>query len=331
MFTCQGDFGNHAAEGVSRASRYFRTFISIEFPLKRGVIPAKTKYGVSPGKISEGHEEGRCLTKRGTLFERSVCQIDAKRDNTLMANYIKMLSEHPRLKGLLSFAATVIVVLSAGWHLLSDGAGDLNVGPQLETVAQGETQRESASDTVFDDGVSTLPDGTTSEDPPSLSSGPRDATQTSGGSVKSSSTRGPPEADDDDESDGLQYGILREIQPDRFMSPQGLQYVPGSAEGHRLEHLRRHTADQPSRPGKHGVFDGGMEGALKTIDRAYELAKKKQRTTKQVDGKRTIYTVDLGKRVGFVGGREGNRRRKPMARRVKLVLEGNRVITAFPL
>jgi hypothetical protein len=74
-----------------------------------------------------------------------------------------------------------------------------------------------------------------------------------------------------------------------------------------------------------------MEGALKSIEKAYEKAKAGQRTTKQVDGNRTIYTVDMGKRVGFVGGREGNQKRTPMARRIRMVLEGNRVITAFPL
>lgn len=129
----------------------------------------------------------------------------------------------------------------------------------------------------------------------------------------------------------LQYGLLREVGPDRYLSPAGLLYTPGSAEGHRLEHLRRHTQDQPGRPGKHGVFEGGMEGALKAIDLAYENAKNNKRTTQRSDGGRTIYTVDLGHRVGYVGGREGNQKNKPMARRVRLVLDGNRVITAFPL
>ena len=73
------------------------------------------------------------------------------------------------------------------------------------------------------------------------------------------------------QADELRFGLLREIRDGEFLSPQGLQYVSGSAEGHRLEHLRRHTVDAPSRPGKHGVFDGGMEGALATIDQAYEV------------------------------------------------------------
>ena len=79
------------------------------------------------------------------------------------------------------------------------------------------------------------------------------------------------------------------------------------------------------------LFEGGMEGAVKSIDLAFEQAQRGTRTTKRTDDGRTIYTVDLGKRVGFIGGREGNARRRPMARRVRLVMEGNRLITAFPL
>jgi hypothetical protein len=129
----------------------------------------------------------------------------------------------------------------------------------------------------------------------------------------------------------LRYGLLRKVSASDYLSPAGLVYGSGSAQGHRLEHLRRHTVDDPGRSGPHGVFDGGMEGALRTIDLAYERAETGQRTTVKTDDNRTIYTVDLGKRVGYVGGREGQRRRHPMARRVRLVLEGNRVVTAFPL
>lgn len=133
------------------------------------------------------------------------------------------------------------------------------------------------------------------------------------------------------ETGDLLHGILREVSSKRYISPQGLLYTPGSAEGHRLNHLERHTKDAPSRPGSHGVFDGEMAGALLTIDRAYDRAKKNQKTTKKVDDGRTIYTVDMGGRVGFVGGRDGKRKRNPMARRVRIVLDGNRVITAYPM
>ncbi len=133
------------------------------------------------------------------------------------------------------------------------------------------------------------------------------------------------------ESGELLYGILREVSRDRYLSPAGLMYTPGSAEGHRLEHLRRHTEDDVGRPGSHGVFDGDMAGALATIDRAYERALKKQKTTVTEEDGRKIYTVDMGGRIGFIGGQTGKQKRNPIARRVRMVIEGNRVITAYPM
>ncbi|QDS90849.1 hypothetical protein EC9_50670 [Rosistilla ulvae] len=151
--------------------------------------------------------------------------------------------------------------------------------------------------------------------------------------AKLSPTKSAPEKTSTAKSDpSLKYGILKSIGRDTYMSPAGLRYTPGSQEGHRLKHLERHTADQPSRPGKHGVFDGGMEKTLLVLDQAYEKGSKGGHgTTKTQDDGRTIYTVDMGKRVGYIGGRDGNRMRKPMARRVRIVLDGDRVITAYPL
>ena len=176
-----------------------------------------------------------------------------------------------------------------------------------------------------------------------IGSSQRSPTIASANPSSSDQARGPPsnESHRNQPSDGNRqglnqtetpvHGLLQEISNDQYLSPAGLIYGPGSAEGHRLDHLARHVKDQPRRPGKHGVFDGGMQGALKTIDDAYQRAQKNQRTTKTVDRNRTIYTVDLGKRIGFMGGQEGDRRRNPMARRVRLVLEGKRVITAYPM
>ena len=129
----------------------------------------------------------------------------------------------------------------------------------------------------------------------------------------------------------LIYGILSDQGNDRFMSPAGLMYGPGSQEGHRLKHLERHTVDDPGRPGSHGVFDGGMPGALAMIDKAYRKAKTGVQTSKQEEDGRIVFTVDMGSRVGYVGGIDGRRRKNPMARRVRLVLERNRVITAYPM
>ncbi len=183
------------------------------------------------------------------------------------------------------------------------------------------------------------------EDDPRQKVGTFQSSQTSASEKHSSDrhSRGPPGSQHDQphrsddgrrhqgQTETLVHGLLQEISKDQYLSPAGLIYGPGSAEGHRLDHLARHIKDQPNRPGKHGVFDGGMQGALKTIDDAFKRAKKDQRTTKTIDRNRTIYTIDLGKRIGFIGGQDGGRRRNPMARRVRLVLEDKRVITAYPM
>lgn len=197
-------------------------------------------------------------------------------------------------------------------------------------AASSETKLSPAKPAPEQSGATKAGATTTASKPGPLASRMSPSKSASSTSGKSAETK--PAAASTPEADAsLKYGLLQEISRDRFMSPEGLLYTPGSAEGHRLEHLKRHTVDQPTRPGKHGVFDGGMEGALRSIEKAYQKAKAGQRTSKEVDGNRTVYTVDMGKRIGFIGGRDGNQKRKPMARRLRMVLEGNRVITAFPL
>jgi hypothetical protein len=132
----------------------------------------------------------------------------------------------------------------------------------------------------------------------------------------------------------LRFGVLREVGRDEYLSPAGLRYTRGSAEGHRLKHLERHVADQPTRPGRHGVFLGGMTSALQVIDEAYLKAQQGGKgVTKDVDREypgRVIYTVDLRRKIGYIGGAEGNRMNKPTAFKVQLVLDGDRVITSYP-
>jgi hypothetical protein len=127
------------------------------------------------------------------------------------------------------------------------------------------------------------------------------------------------------------YGILRETAADDYLSPAGLRYTRGSAEGHRLKHIERHLVDDPGRPGKHGVFDGDMPQVIRWIDEAYGLAKRGARgTRKSEEDGRIVYEASFSKPIGYVGGRDGRRDNNPDARRLRLVVEGNKVITAFP-
>jgi len=189
-------------------------------------------------------------------------------------------------------------------------------GPLAKVPAEREAQNRSAPATADSSKLNHSPSG---ED-----TSPTGVNQRDSGRTK-------PQPADAGAANELLYGLLVDQGGERYVSPAGLLYTRGSQEGHRLRHLERHVVDDPDRPGSHGVFDGGMAGALRTVDRAYTKAKTGvQTSTLQEDG-RTIHTVDLATRVGYVGGSEGRRRKNPMARRVRLVLERNRVITAYPM
>ena len=140
----------------------------------------------------------------------------------------------------------------------------------------------------------------------------------------------PPPGDEEKEKSS-NLGKLKEIEDNVFESTAGLLYVPGGAEGHRLKHVMQHAKDNPSKE-VHGVFDGDRDEILAVIDEAFMMAKKggsDVRSEKQ-NGRR-VYTVNLRRRVGQVGGAQGERQGHPDCRFVRIVLENeNEVISAYP-
>jgi len=129
----------------------------------------------------------------------------------------------------------------------------------------------------------------------------------------------------------LLYGLLKETRPGEFVSPAGLRYTRGSQEGHRLDHLARHLEDQPDRPGRHGVFQGDMQQVLRWLDEAQGRANRGMSgTSKRQEDGRTIVEVTFASAIGFVGGRDGQRQGHPTTKRLRMVLDSDRVITAFP-
>ena len=124
---------------------------------------------------------------------------------------------------------------------------------------------------------------------------------------------------------------LRDVGNKVLVSPAGLRYGPGSREGHRTLHVLKHAKDAPDRP-IHGVFEGDRDTIFATIDEAYLLSKRRDRAVKVEDsGSRKVYTVNLRRRIGFIGGRAGKRDNHPAAKGLRLVLEDKDVITAFPI
>jgi len=117
-----------------------------------------------------------------------------------------------------------------------------------------------------------------------------------------------------------------------YESPGGLVYTRGSEHGHRLRHVLAHTLDEPNQPGQHGVFDDDDPAAVVAlIDKAYAQALAGKRTRTEREGDRTVYSVGLGRRIGYVGGESGARQGHPAATGMRIVVEGDRLITAFPV
>ena len=127
-------------------------------------------------------------------------------------------------------------------------------------------------------------------------------------------------------------GKLTLVEGKTYRSTAGLVYTPGSAEGHRLKHVAAHFKDNPSKP-VHGVFSGTERENFAAIDEAYLIALTEPKRAKiRRERDRTTYEVDLKRKIGYVGGRKGQRSSRPLiCTGVKLVLEGDRVITAFPM
>lgn len=127
-------------------------------------------------------------------------------------------------------------------------------------------------------------------------------------------------------------GVLTSEGRGVYRSPAGLRYTRGSRHGHRLAHVMAHTRDDPDRPGQHGVFDETDPAAVVLLlDDAYEQALTGNDVRTRQEEERTVYTVDLGRRVGYIGGQSGARRGRPAARSVQLVVQGDRLITAYPI
>ena len=121
---------------------------------------------------------------------------------------------------------------------------------------------------------------------------------------------------------------------DTWTSPAGLVYKGRDPKGlTRLEHIMRHARDIPNREGSHGVFDGKGDATaiFSLIDEGWLLAQKKG-IRPRVESGRVAYTIPMGRRIGYLGGENGQRKNHPALKTLFIVMNrGTReVITAFP-
>lgn len=125
---------------------------------------------------------------------------------------------------------------------------------------------------------------------------------------------------------------LKRLGDDHWLSPARLHYKGRDPAGlTRLQHVLRHSEDDPDRDGPHGVFDGGRDGALATIDEAWTITRKRG-TRPRTDGGRSAYLVRMPRNVGYLGGSVGRQRQNPKLQSVLLVVEEgtSNLVTAYP-
>jgi RHS repeat-associated protein len=128
-------------------------------------------------------------------------------------------------------------------------------------------------------------------------------------------------------------GQLRSVGQNIWESTAGLRYGPDPTLGNRVQHVLKHTVDDIGRA-KHGVFTTGRSETLSLIDEAWQSVQ--QNSSKLINiipqGNRTVYEIDMGRQIGYLGGREGAALGNPATNVLRLVVQGsNEVITAFPV
>ena len=97
----------------------------------------------------------------------------------------------------------------------------------------------------------------------------------------------------------------------------------------------QHTKDDLDKP-VHGVFEAQSNQpeqatVVALIDEAYQRAQTGGRgVSKSQQQGRTEWTIDMNRRIGYMGGQRGKRENQPACYKLRLVLEGKDVITAYP-
>lgn len=198
--------------------------------------------------------------------------------------------------------------------------GDLVLKPKAPSTTRANARENSSANarTNRDRTIAATNAGTTST--ASSSKDGKSGSSSQATDTRSTDTETPP------------LGKLTEVSPKVFETTAGLRYGPGSVDKHRLLHLMQHAKDRPDKP-VHGVFEGDEYQVRALVDEAYLIADLRgpPQAKKSVEGNRTIWKVDMKKRVGYLGGEVGQRKNNPPLTGIQLVLEGQNVITAYPI
>jgi hypothetical protein len=206
--------------------------------------------------------------------------------------------------------------------------------PPRSSAAADSTSTPPTSPNIAKTTPATRPAATATstpgESPRSSTPPPRDPPPLKPKPTPNTSAKPPPNTQRNAPAAETKLGQLTDLGRGRMRSTAGLIYVQERSE-HRVDHVLRHGKDDPSRP-VHGVFNGDREVILAVIDEAWQFAQQGKPPKVQVEeeGNRSVYIIDLGRKIGFMGGQAGKRRNFPPCKHLQLVVEGDEVITAYP-
>ena len=132
-------------------------------------------------------------------------------------------------------------------------------------------------------------------------------------------------------------GPLRRTAPDTFESSNtGLVYGPHRRDGNAVNHVLRHTIDNPTRPVAHGVFSGDRN-VFEVIDDGFVRSSAPTGVAREVpyqtpQGQVQGSVIPMGDDIGYIGGQPGGAAGHPTSQHLNLVLrDGTDVVTSYPI
>lgn len=124
---------------------------------------------------------------------------------------------------------------------------------------------------------------------------------------------------------------LKQIVENVWQSTKGL-YYSSTGSVNRIQHILRHTLDNPSR-NLHGVFTSNNTEVFNIIDEAWmhisNMDSQLIGYESWSSGTYVSYIVDMARPIGYIGGVTGAHLGFPITNYVQIVLEGTNVISAY--
>ncbi len=128
-------------------------------------------------------------------------------------------------------------------------------------------------------------------------------------------------------------GHFTNIAKDTWRSTSGLIYGPDKNFGDRANHVLQHLADNPTKT-LQGVFTMTKDQVFASIDEAWAAVQAggPNVVSTSIQGNRMIYVIDMGRIIGYIGGKIGAAQGYPTTTLLRIVIENkDEIMSAYPV